>query len=286
VPEIRFLSPEELESLRANAEELKKSSSKIRGRKRVDFPYSWNAFPDITVQTTVAKLKAHPDYDAAESGDQDAALRVIDQLFKPGKLTDSCDFIVPVLQLDAGKQNMLAVAYAVRLAKEIGGEVFLRICQSNQVSHTGADAVTRILGQPTFVGQIAGGRRVLVVDDVPTFGSTLANLRGWIEHQGAHVIRATTLGATFGASWSKPPGLVRIRHYGILGNNRRKRAIEAARAIFERRGHAVELQPQSVADKSTCCPLCGKAGIRLVAFTDAAGVLHMMGAGPTPCDSS
>jgi hypothetical protein len=83
-----------------------------------------------------------------------------------------------------------------------------------------------------------------------------------------------------------PPGLVRIRHYGILGNNRRKRAIEAARAIFERRGRAVELQPQSVADKSTCCPLCGKAGIRLVAFTDAAGVLHMIGAGPTPCDSS
>jgi hypothetical protein len=83
-----------------------------------------------------------------------------------------------------------------------------------------------------------------------------------------------------------PPGLVRIRHYGILGNNRRKRAIAAARAIFKRRGRAVELQPQSVADKSTSCPLCGKAGIRLVAFTDAAGVLHMIGAGPMPCDSS
>src|SRR6266481_1465148 len=110
------------------------------------------------------------------------------------------DFIVPVLQLDAGKQNMLAVAYAVRLAKEIGAQVFLGICQSNQVSHTGADAVTRILGQPTFVGQIAGGRRVLIVDDVASFGSTLANLRGWIEHQGAYVIRATTLGATFGGT--------------------------------------------------------------------------------------
>jgi hypothetical protein len=83
-----------------------------------------------------------------------------------------------------------------------------------------------------------------------------------------------------------PSGLVRIRHYGILGNNRRKRDIEAARAIFKRRGRAVELQPQSVADKPMCCPLCGKAGIRLVAFTDAAGVLHMIGAGPRPYDSS
>ena len=66
--------------------------------------------------------------------------------------------------------------------------------------HTGADATTRILGQPTFLGQIAPGQRVVIVDDVATFGSTLANLRGWIEHQGAHVIRATTLGATFGGT--------------------------------------------------------------------------------------
>src|ERR1700751_3491056 len=86
-----------------------------------------------------------------------------------------------------------------------------------------------------------------------------------------------------------PSGLVRIRHYGILGNNRRKRDIEAARAIFKRRRRAMELQPQSVADPpcgARCCPSCGKAGIRLVAFTDAAGVLHMIGVGPMPCDSS
>jgi hypothetical protein len=86
-----------------------------------------------------------------------------------------------------------------------------------------------------------------------------------------------------------PPGLVRIRHYGILGNNRRKRDIEAARAIFKCSGCAVELEPRSVADppcSGMCCPSCGKAGIRLVAFTDAAGVLHMIGAWPMPCDSS
>jgi hypothetical protein len=86
-----------------------------------------------------------------------------------------------------------------------------------------------------------------------------------------------------------PPGLVRIRHYGILANNRRKRDIEAARAIFKRRRRAKELQPQCVADppcRARCCPSCGKAGIRLVAFTDAAGVLHMIGVGPMPCDSS
>jgi hypothetical protein len=83
-----------------------------------------------------------------------------------------------------------------------------------------------------------------------------------------------------------PSALVRIRHYGILGNNRRKRAIELARAILKRRRRALVLQPQSVVQKPMCCPLCGKAGIRLVAFTDAAGLLHMIGPSPMPCDSS
>jgi hypothetical protein len=35
-----------------------------------------------------------------------------------------------------------------------------------------------------------------------------------------------------------------------------------------------------------CCPLCGKTGIRLVAFIDAADVLHVIGVGPMPGDSS
>ena len=83
-----------------------------------------------------------------------------------------------------------------------------------------------------------------------------------------------------------PSGLVRIRHYGILGNNRRKRDIQAARAIFEHRGHALELQAQSDTDKSTSCPSCGKAGLRLLAFTDTAGLLHLIGVRPMPCDSS
>ena len=83
-----------------------------------------------------------------------------------------------------------------------------------------------------------------------------------------------------------PSGLVRIRHYGILGNNRRKRDIKAARAIFNRRGRALELEPQSVAQTPMCCPSCGKVGIRLVAFTDAAGVLHIIGTAPMPYDSS
>ena len=47
-----------------------------------------------------------------------------------------------------------------------------------------------------------------------------------------------------------------------LGNNRRRRDIEAGHAIFKRHGCGVDLQPQSVVNPpcgATCCPLCGKA---------------------------
>ena len=86
-----------------------------------------------------------------------------------------------------------------------------------------------------------------------------------------------------------PSGLVCIRHYGILGNNRRKRAIEAARSILKHSRRNVDLQMQSVADPpggAMCCPSCGKAGIRLVAFSDAAGILHMIDNKQMPFDSS
>ena len=83
-----------------------------------------------------------------------------------------------------------------------------------------------------------------------------------------------------------PAGLVRIRHYGILGNNRRKRDIQAARAIFQRRRPAMKLAPRSLAQKPLECPSCGKTGIRLIGFTDAAGLLHRIGNAALRCDSS
>ena len=62
---------------------------------------------------------------------------------------------------------------------------------SPRARHPGAVDVLR----PRGLGRVS--RRTLLA---ATFGSTLANLRGWIEHQGAYVIRATILGATFRVS--------------------------------------------------------------------------------------
>ena len=53
--------------------------------------------------------------------------------------------------------------------------------------------------------RIEPGLRVLIVDDVVSFGATLANLRGWLERQEAVVVGATTLAATYGGTKLKPP---------------------------------------------------------------------------------
>jgi len=40
------------------------------------------------------------------------------------------------------------------------------VIQSNVVSHSGADAASRIIGQPRFDCPVRDGLRVLIVDDV------------------------------------------------------------------------------------------------------------------------
>lgn len=165
----------------------------------------WKDFPDVVVQTTIAKLKAHRDYANAKAGDPESGIRVVSDLLKPGKVKFKIDAIVPVLQFDANKRNWIPISYAALLSQELQVPVLGEVKQSNQVSHTGADAASRILGQPMFDGKVEAGIRVLVVDDVVTYGSTIANLRGWLEHQGVIVVGSTTLAAAFGATKLAPP---------------------------------------------------------------------------------
>src|ERR1700730_15070791 len=168
----------------------------------------WRDFPDVVVQTTIAKLKAHSDYPNAKAGDPESGIRVVSDLLKPAKVTFTIDAIVPVLQLDANKRNSIPISYASLLATELQVPVSPNFLQINQVSHTGADAASRILGQPIFDGKIQAGTRVLVVDDVVTYGSTIANLRGWLAHQGVTVVGSTSMAAAFGATKLVPPAEV------------------------------------------------------------------------------
>lgn len=80
-----------------------------------------------------------------------------------------------------------------------------------------------------------------------------------------------------------PAGLVRIRHYGILSNNRRHRDIPRARAILQRRGRrrpqpkpAVKAEPWP----PMRCPHCAQEGLRWIGFLDAQGRTHLKPAVP------
>ena len=73
-----------------------------------------------------------------------------------------------------------------------------------------------------------------------------------------------------------PSGLVRIRHYGILANNRRQRDVARARTILARSSsrkpkpnptHPAPLPPR-------CCPHCGSQALRWIGFLDAHGRTH------------
>jgi hypothetical protein len=141
----------------------------------------WRDFPDVIIQTTVHKLRSRPAYDQAKGGVGDAAFEVIQEQIKPEKIPFGFDTVIPVMQFDRNKPNALPIGYAIALAKHFEADLELGILQANVVSHTDADAQTRILGQPTYMGKLERGSRVLIVDDVITFGSTLANLGAWIE---------------------------------------------------------------------------------------------------------
>jgi hypothetical protein len=72
-----------------------------------------------------------------------------------------------------------------------------------------------------------------------------------------------------------PAGLVRIRHYGILGNNRRQRDIPRACALLERRPHSAPPLPEAKAPEPMPCPHCGRSGLLWIGFIDAQGQTHL-----------
>jgi Phosphoribosyl transferase domain len=171
----------------------------------------WRDFRDVVIQTTVTHLRSRPGYSEAKRGAGEAAYHVVQEVFKPQKIPFTFDTIVPIMQFDRESPNALPLVYAAMLAKHFPCRLETGILQANIVSHTLADAQTRILGQPIFMGKIEPGSQVLIVDDVVTYGSTLANLRGWLEQQGATVVGATTLAAGFGGTKVALPDAIRDR---------------------------------------------------------------------------
>lgn len=110
----------------------------------------------------------------------------------------------------------------------------------------------------------------------------------WRDYRDGAAVKKLTLSAVEFIrrfSWHiLPEGLVRIRHYGILGNNRRHRDIPRARALLERQARRRGTPPPPAPVAPTAppahplrtCPHCGSERVRWIGSIDAQGHRHFL----------
>ncbi|GAB3359163.1 MULTISPECIES: glucosaminidase domain-containing protein [Giesbergeria] len=144
-------------------------------------------------------MKAHPDYKAAKGGDLMAAAALVQDLVKPEDLQSAHEkfgsdvVFVPVHAEEAAGRNQIPNALAMMYAANSGAEVDTSIAQANRAFHTGAGAMERLLARAEFSGYVEPGRRYVLVDDVTTMGSTLADLAAYIQSSGGDVAGSVVL---------------------------------------------------------------------------------------------
>jgi hypothetical protein len=159
-----------------------------------------DAFPDVLLHADELAVKRHPQYAAAKGGDSDAAEILVDSLAKRGRVNELNSLLVgrqvvllPVHALESEGVNEIPAALAERLSEWLGLPITESIVQSNTVGHTGASGFQRLANQALFEGQVERDRNYLLVDDFIGQGGTLANLIGFVEAAGGHVLGATVL---------------------------------------------------------------------------------------------
>jgi len=143
-------------------------------------------------------LKRHPDYRAAKEGDKGAAVRLVRDLVTPESLDASRKLgpgvlFVPVHAEEASGRNKIPAMLALAHAQAAGARVVSEIVQTNHAFHTGAGPMERIMNRAEFTGKVEPGQCYVLVDDVTTMGSTLADLAGYIRRNGGEVEGARLL---------------------------------------------------------------------------------------------
>ena len=164
----------------------------------------WQGFPDAVLLATESDTRQHPEYPGAKAGDAVAAARLVRALVDETGIAAVRKMIaqiseggIPTLISAHAYERQGVNAIPIALAKLLGERLRIAfeaaVVQANVVSHTGADGYGRLARQARFKGDVHKGRKYVMVDDFIGQGGTLANLRGWIEHQGGRVVGAVAL---------------------------------------------------------------------------------------------
>jgi hypothetical protein len=190
----------------------------------------------VATSNSDAEIKAHASYDAAKSGDLDAAIQLVRDVVTEENINEARRFgddviYQPVIAEEAAGPNALPYATAGYYATETGNELGQGIVQSSRAFHTGARAMDRLLSRATFAGEVVQGGKYVLVDDVTVLGGTLTELANHIQANGGTVVGVVTL-----ANASRT---------GKMNTNR-----EHIRIVEERFGEIVRaelgLEPQSL----------------------------------------
>jgi hypothetical protein len=152
----------------------------------------------ISLSKTDATIKAHPSYKAAKAGSiQDAGKLLRDLAFQfivdTGKKFDRSSIFISPHAIEASGENAIPQALAECMAVITGGMSDKSIVQQERVYHTGADPMERIISRPHFDGTVLSGGKYVLVDDVSTMGTTLAELANFIQKKGGVVVGAVLL---------------------------------------------------------------------------------------------
>jgi conjugative relaxase-like TrwC/TraI family protein len=151
----------------------------------------------------VPELKGQPGYrEAKHGGDLNAARQVVDALVRQdvvagirGLLPDhAAVYVVAVGNRVGPHLNRLPAAYAERLARDLGGEVWTGIAKVSGGPNTGAAVDERLHNRQVFEGPLPPrGSAIVIADDTFTVGGTLAALVDHLAREGNTPVCATTL---------------------------------------------------------------------------------------------
>lgn len=146
----------------------------------------------VSTFTNAEDMKQHPDYAAGKAGDIAAAHRMVVDQVTPENLAEvAAKFkgaaFVPVALIDRDGANRIPSAMAYHYANAAEGSVADGIYETEKAFHTGMNAMERLISRANFAGEVVPGQRYVLVDDVTTMGSTLADLAAYIQSKGGIV---------------------------------------------------------------------------------------------------
>lgn len=179
----------------------------------------WGLLKGVDQRTPQAQAVQQKLYRAAKcEADRLAAKRIVDDMVTEavidGLIDDLEDFmaagrpivlVVPTPAFGVPEEvdedgrgnvkllNVLPAQFAAHLAERLDAEVDTEILQIARVGRTTAKELERFLWQPHFQGTVRTDVAYVIVDDVLTWGGTLAALRSFIIANGGTVAAYATL---------------------------------------------------------------------------------------------